>query len=77
MPHSSVYFSVRDLGNEHRSKAVKRELDALPGVTSVSVSQSDRCIAVDYDPAGVDRDRLYRRLTELGFKVDRVRDQFR
>ncbi len=74
---SSVYVSVRDLGGDHRSKAVKRELDAFPGVTSVSVSQSDRCIAVDYDSTGVDREQICRKLTELGFEVDQVRDRFR
>ena len=77
MPHSSIYFSVRDLGGAHGSKAVKRELDTLPGVTSVSISQADRCIAVDFDPTGVDQDKIARRLAALGLEIDGIRDRFR
>ena len=77
MPHSSIYFSVRELGDSHESKAIKRELDTLPGVTSVSVSQADRCIAVDFDPTGVDQTRIAQKLTSLGLEIDEVRDRFR
>ncbi|MGM9638218.1 MAG: heavy-metal-associated domain-containing protein [Butyricicoccaceae bacterium] len=38
-------------------QAIKRELDALPGVQSVSVSQTGR-IAVDYDTTGTDAARI-------------------
>ena len=56
---------------------IKRELDTLPGVTSVSVSQSDRCVAVDFDPTGVNQEQIGQKLTSLGFEIAEVRDRFR
>lgn len=76
MPRSSAYFSVRQI-DERDGKAVKRALDALPGVASVGVSRTDRCIAVDFDPTGVSREQISDRLAGLGLEVDHIRDRFR
>ena len=48
MAHLSTYFSLEDPAGTHDVKRLKRELDGLPGVTSVSVSPGG-CLAVDYD----------------------------
>lgn len=77
MPRSSAYFSVRSLNGASDAKTIKRELDSLPGVASVSVSQSDHCIAVDFDPTGVNCAQISRRLTDLGFEISDIRDRFR
>ena len=77
MPRSSAYFSVRTMKGAADTKRIKRELDTLPGVTSVSVSQSDRCVAVDFDPTGVNQEQIGQKLTSLGFEIAEVRDRFR
>ena len=49
MSKASVYFTLGDLENKHDSEAIKRELDTLPGVRSVSISDSSNRVAVDFD----------------------------
>ena len=54
MAHLSTYFSLEHPASSHDAKELKRELDTLPGVTSVSVSSGGQ-LAVDYDATGVRR----------------------
>lgn len=49
MSKASVYFTLGALEDKHNSKAIKRELDTLPGVRSVSISDSSNRVAVDFD----------------------------
>ena len=51
MSKASVYFSMGSLPVRHDIQAIKRELDALPGVQGVSVSQTGR-IAGQLQKAG-------------------------
>lgn len=69
MSHKSIYFALRPLSG-HQAKAIKRELDTLPGVTSVSVSQAEGRVAVDYDSTGVQPDAIRRRLEDLGLSAN-------
>lgn len=68
MSHESIYFAMRPLSG-HQAKAIKRELDTLPGVTSVSVSQAEGRVAVDYDSTGVRPDAIRRKLEDLGLSA--------
>ncbi len=68
MAQLSTYFSLEDTGGLHDAKQLKRELDGLPGVSSVSVSESG-CLAVDYDSTGVRQEQILRKVQELGYKV--------
>ena len=77
MPRSSAYFSVRTLKGAAGTKRIKRALDTLPGVTSVSVSQSVRCVAVGFDPTGGNQEQIGQKLTSLGFETAEVRVRFR
>ena len=70
MAHESAYFFLSRIGGKHAAKELKRELDALPGVMSVSVNERADTLAVDYDDTGVTLDRLDRRVRELGYAVD-------
>ena len=56
MARLSAYFSLEDAAGKHDAALLKRELDTLPGVTSVSVSGGG-CLAVDYDTTGVRREQ--------------------
>ena len=53
MAHLSTYFSLEN---------------ALPGVTSVSVSGRG-CVAVDYDTTGVRQEQIRQRVQELGYQL--------
>lgn len=68
MARLSTYFSLEGTGDPHDAKRLKRELDTLPGVTSVSVSDSGR-LAVDYDSTGVRQEEIRQKVRELGFWI--------
>ena len=67
MAHLSTYFSLEHPASSHDAKELKRELDTLPGVTSVSVSGNR--LAVDYDPSGVRREDIQQKIQSLGFGI--------
>ena len=69
MSKASVYFTLGGLDDKHDIKAIKRELDALPGVSSVSISDSSNRVTVDFDTTGVQPDRISRRLEAMGCQV--------
>ena len=68
MAHLSTYFFLVYAADGHDEKLLKRELDALPGVTSVSVSGRG-CVAVDYDTTGVRQEQIRQRVQELGYQL--------
>ena len=67
MAHLSTYFSLEHLASSHNAKELKRELDTLPGVTSVSVSGGR--LAVDYDSTGVRQEDIQQKVQSLGFGI--------
>lgn len=69
MSKASVYFTLSDINGKHDSKEIKRELDKLPGVISVSVNDRAEHLSVDFDTTGVDHDRIQSRLEKLGYEV--------
>ena len=64
---ASISVSLVRNADRHDVKLLKRELDTLPGVTSVSVSGSR--LAVDYDPTGVRRADIQQKVQSLGFGI--------
>jgi len=70
MSKESAYFQLSDLSGRHDTKDLKRELDALHGVLSVSVNLKNNLLAVDYDNSGVTCDRLEKHLKQLGYEVE-------
>lgn len=69
MSKASVYFTLGDLDDKHDIKAIKRELDTLPGVNSVSVSGSSNRVAVDFDTTGVQAERIEKQLEKMGYQI--------
>lgn len=72
MAQESIYFQVENLNGKHGLKKLKRGLDAIPGVKSVSVNEDIHRVAVDFDTTGVSCAGLEDRLGELGFSITRV-----
>ena len=68
MSQLSTYLSLDDVHGKHDVNQLKRELDTLPGVTSVSISENG-CLAVDYDSTGIRQEEIRQKIQELGFLV--------
>ena len=68
MAKESACFTVGGISGKHDVKEIKRGLDTLPGVLSVSVSGDGR-VAVDFDTTGVQSSRIERQLAEMGYQV--------
>lgn len=69
MAKASVYFTLGDSNNKHDAKAIKRELAALPGIFSVSISNSTNRVAVDFDTTGIQSGRIRRQLEKMGCHI--------
>ena len=69
MSKASAYFTLDGLSDKHDVKAIKRELDTLPGVLSVSISDDSKRVAVDFDTTGVQSDRIGRQLEKMGCEI--------
>lgn len=69
MSNASVYFTLGNLHGKHDAKKLRRELDALPGVFSVSVSDSSSSIAVDFDTTGVQSDKIRKEIEKMGYEI--------
>ena len=71
MSKASAYFTLDGLSDKHdiKVKAIKRELDALPGVLSVSISDDSKRVAVDFDTTGVQTDCIGKRLEKMGYQI--------
>jgi len=68
MAHLSTFFSLENAGGAHDEKLLKRGLDELPGVTSVSLN-GQGCVAVDYDSTGVRQEQIRQKVQELGYQL--------
>ena len=68
MTKANACFNVGGISGKHDVKDVKRGLDTLPGVLSVTVSNDGR-VAVDFDTTGTQRDRIEKQLADMGYQV--------
>ena len=69
MAHESAYFKLGRTDGRHDAKTLKKGLDALPGVMSVSVNLKNGNVAVDYDDTGVTQAQIQRQVESLGFPI--------
>lgn len=69
MSKASVYFTLGNLHGKHDVKELRRELDTLPGVFSVSVSESGNGVAVDFDTTGVQSGRIKKQIEKMGYEI--------
>lgn len=69
MSKASVYYTLSNLDGKHDIKDIKRELDTLRGVLSVSVNDDSNSVAVDFDTTGVQSDRIGKQLEKMGYQI--------
>lgn len=69
MSKASVYFTLNSVDEKHDVKQIKKTLDTLPGVLSVSVNGGSNQVAVDFDTTGVQCARIRKQLEKSGFEI--------
>ena len=69
MSKASVYFDLKNPSGPRDCEVIKRQLNKIPGVLSVSINKDQDRVAVDYDTTGTGPDQLRGRLNEFGFEV--------
>lgn len=70
MPHENAYFVVDKEVGLHDTSLLKRALDSIPGVTSVSINKDECSVAVDYDNTGTTRSEIEKKITILGYPIE-------
>lgn len=75
MSKQSAYFKVPGLNGAHQIKEIKRSLDQIPGVISVSANDREDQIAVDYDSTGTDHSAIEQHLRKIGFNAELIDNQ--
>lgn len=73
MSKASIYFTVGNVDGKHDVKELKRELDTLRGIISVSINDQTESIAIDFDTTGVQQERIQKKIEKLGYDVLNVR----
>ena len=69
MPKASMYFNLPDLHSKQDSAKIKQDLDAVPGIFSVSVNAERGRVAVDYDTTGTGPEQIRGRIQKCGFEI--------
>lgn len=69
MSQESAYFIAENVSGRHGFVEIKRQLDALHGVQSVSLNAQNHLVAVHYDSAGISYDKIEHCLNSLGYQI--------
>lgn len=69
MSIQSATYRLETITGKHDVKELKREIDTLPGVRSVSVNPQTNHVAVDFDATGVTHQEIAEKIKGLGFYV--------
>ena len=70
----SVYFEVKNVQDKHDLNQMKKGLDTLYGVLSVSVNQKEHRVGIDYGTTGVTGQQIQDYLNDRGYTVTGVYD---
>jgi copper chaperone len=65
----TTVFTVDGMSCEHCVRAVTQAVEALAGVTRVSVSLSGKTVAVEHDAAQASADAIRLQIEEQGYDV--------
>lgn len=69
MANESAYITVESINGKHDMKEIKRVLDSITGVTSVSVNPEKNQLAVDYESASASYDEIENCLNKMGYQI--------
>ena len=69
MSKASIYFDLENAGSKHDIKEIKKQLDKIPGVFSVSVGNECGQVAVDFDTTGTNPNQIRNRFKDMGYEI--------
>ena len=69
MANETAWIMVENVDGKRDLGQIKRQLDTLHGVSSVSVNEQTNRIAVDYDCSGASSHTQDNRLHKLGYQI--------
>lgn len=69
MTKASAYFILENVNDKRDVRKIKRGLDAISGVISVSAAKGKQKIGIDFDTTGTDKKALEKKLGKLGYAV--------
>ena len=74
MPKQSIYFTLSEMNNR-TVKEVKKGIDKLHGVISVSVNSEEKKVAVDFDNTGTNGEEIKNRIEGLGYNATTIKQE--
>lgn len=69
MSYECANFIAQSIDGKHDVKQIKKRLDCLHGVSSVTVNPLTQFIRVDYNSAGTSYDRIENCLNKMGCEI--------
>jgi copper chaperone CopZ len=67
MSKETVTFELPQMSQSHDPKELKKGIDTLHGIISVSVNAKSKKVAVDFDNTSTNSEEITNRIRELGF----------
>ena len=67
MSKQSVYFNVEEMTQPSDTKKIKKGVDLIRGVISVSVNYETKNVAVDFDSTGTNSEEILKEVEKLGY----------
>ena len=69
MAKASAYFDLEGPQDKHEAARIKKQIDSIPGVISVSVNARSGRVAVDYDTTGTGPEQIRSQLSGCGCRI--------
>ena len=63
----SVYFNVEEMTQPSDTKKIKKGVDLIHGVISVSVNYETKNVAVDFDSTGTNSKQILHEIEKMGY----------
>lgn len=74
MSKQSAYFRIPNLDGDRGGQKLKKNIDCIPGVISVSVTAQSNKVAVDYDSTGTSSRKIKEKIEDSGFEAQLIAD---
>lgn len=65
----NAYFTVENLNGTRGAANIMKDLNPLPGVSSVQVSVRRKNVAIHYNPTDIQSANLQQKLSDMGYSV--------
>lgn len=69
MATETINIPVSGMSCSHCAGTVKKALDKIPGVESVSISIDEGIVTVDYDKTATNEEKIKEAISDTGYEV--------